>query len=397
MDELTFRDRHGIEIFVRRWPTANAVGAVVISHGASEHSGRYDRFARALNDAGLHTYAIDHRGHGRARARRARVGMGPPGGAALVDDLDHVVDLARDDGADLPVLLFAHSLGSLIGLAYLTRHSDRLAGAVLCGFPASLVDLPVLGEALGTITDEATRDTPVDALSAFNDPFEPARTRFDWLSRDDAEVDAYLADPLCGDDMPLTQGFVADLFGVVGDAVGPTALAAITCPVFVIAGDRDPSGAMGENPKALEAALLDAGVTVERRLYPGARHELLNETNRDEVTADVIAWLRARRTLRSLTRGSGAGSLRPVRPRCRRRRLPAVPHLPVAALAAQLHARPRAGTRSRAAGRRTAGRRVVLSGSSPSSAMRRAALDERAALAVAAEAERLEPRHRRGS
>ena len=108
------------------------------------------------------------------------------------------------------------------------------------------------------------------------------------------EVDAYLADPLCGDDMPLTQGFVADLFGVVGDAVGPTALAAITCPVFVIAGDRDPSGAMGENPKALEAALLDAGVTVERRLYPGARHELLNETNRDEVTADVIAWLRAR-------------------------------------------------------------------------------------------------------
>ena len=86
--------------------------------------------------------------------------MGPPGGAALVDDLDHVVDLARDDGADLPVLLFAHSLGSLIGLAYLTRHSDRLAGAVLCGFPASLVDLPVLGEALGTITDEATRDSP---------------------------------------------------------------------------------------------------------------------------------------------------------------------------------------------------------------------------------------------
>ena len=199
-----------------------------------------------------------------------------------------------EDHSDLPITLFAHSFGSLIGLAYLTRHSDRLAGAVLCGFPASLVDLPVLGEALGTVTDEATRDTPVDALSAFNDPFEPARTPFDWLSRDDAEVDAYLADPLCGDDMPLTHGFVADLFAIVGDAVGPTALAAITCPVFVIAGDQDPSGAMGENPKALEAALRDAGVTVELRLYPGARHELLNETNRDEVTADVIAWLRAR-------------------------------------------------------------------------------------------------------
>ena len=114
------------------------------------------------------------------------------------------------------------------------------------------------------------------------------------MSRDDAEVDAYLADPLCGDDMPLTHGFVADLFGIVGDTFGPPALAAITCPVFVIAGDQDSSGAMGDNPKALGAALRDAGVTVDLRLYPGARHELLNETNRDEVTADVVAWLRAR-------------------------------------------------------------------------------------------------------
>jgi alpha-beta hydrolase superfamily lysophospholipase len=294
VDELTFRDRHGIEIFVRRWPAANAVGTVVIAHGASEHSARYDRFARALNDAGLNAYAIDHRGHGRTAGATGTGRMGPPGGVAVVDDLDHVVDVARDDHADLPVLLFAHSLGSLIGLAYLTRHSDRLAGAVVSGFPASLGDLPVLGEALGTVTDEATRDTAVEALSAFNEPFEPARTRFDWLSRDDAEVDAYVADPLCGDDMPLTHGFVADLFGVVGDAAEPTALAAITCPVLLIAGDQDPSGAMGEHPKELEAALRDAGVTVDLRLYPGARHELLNETNRDEVTADVIAWLLAR-------------------------------------------------------------------------------------------------------
>jgi alpha-beta hydrolase superfamily lysophospholipase len=294
VDELTFRDRHGVDIFLRRWPTANAVGTVVISHGACEHSGRYDRFARALNDAGLNAYAIDQRGHGRTARATGAGRMGPPGGVAVVDDLDDVVDLAREDHADGPVLLFAHSLGSLIGLAYLTRHSDRLAGAVLCGFPASLVDLPVLGEALGTVTDEATRDAPVDALSAYNDPFEPVRTRFDWLSRDDAEVDAYLADPLCGDDMPLTHGFVADLFGLVGDAVGPSALAAITCPVFVIAGDRDSSGAMGENPKQLEAALREAGVTVDLRLYPGARHELLNETNRDEVTADVVGWLGAR-------------------------------------------------------------------------------------------------------
>ena len=306
-----------------RWPTANAVGAVVISHGVSRAPGRYDRFARALNDAGLHAYAIDHRGHGRTASATGKGRMGPAGGAALVDDLDHVVDLARDDGADLPCPAVRPLLG-LVDRARLPHPTlDRLAGAVLCGFPASLVDLPVLGR--GARHDHRRGDArhPVDVLSAFNDPFEPARTRFDWLSRDDVEVDAYLADPLCGDDMPLTQGFVADLFGVVGDAVGPTALAAITCPVFVIAGDRDPSGAMGENPKALEAALLDAGVTVERRLYPGARHELLNETNRDEVTADVIAWLRARRAEVAHSR---VRSRQPatVLPHCRRRRRRAV-------------------------------------------------------------------------
>jgi alpha-beta hydrolase superfamily lysophospholipase len=294
VDELTFRDRHGIEIFVRRWPTPNAVGAVVISHGASEHSGRYDRFSRALHDAGLAAYAIDHRGHGRTARATGNGRMGPPGGDALLDDLDEVVDLAVEDHPDVPVTLFAHSLGSMIGLAYLTRRSPRLAGAVLCGFPASVSDLALVGDVFAADADESTRDAPVDALSAFNEPFEPARTTFDWLSRDDAEVDRYLADPLCGDDMPLTQGFVADLFAVVAPAVAPAALAAITCPVFVIAGDRDSSSAMGEHAKLLEAALGDAGVTVEGRRYPGARHELLNETNRDEVTADVIAWLRAR-------------------------------------------------------------------------------------------------------
>ena len=294
MDDITFRDRHGVDVFARRWPAAPAVGAVVIAHGASEHSGRYDRFARALNDAGFAAYAIDHRGHGRTAQATGKGCMGPPGGDALIDDLDQLVDLAVEDHPDVPVTVFGHSLGSMIALTYLTRHSDRLAGSVLCGFPASVHDIAMLGDVFEAMAaDDATRDLPVDALSAFNEPFEPARTSFDWLSRDDAEVDRYVADPLCGDDMPLTNGFVGDMFAMTVRAVEPGALAAITCPVFVIAGAGDPSGAMGENPKLLAAALRDAGVTVESRLYPGARHELLNETNRDEVTADVIAWLPA--------------------------------------------------------------------------------------------------------
>jgi len=288
--ERPFHDRHGVEVFARVWPNEQPVGSVVISHGASEHSGRYDRFARALNDAGYAVYALDHRGHGQTAIATGKGRMGPPGGEALVDDLDELVDLAVADHGDVPVVLFGHSLGSLIALAYLTRHSERLAGSVLCGFPASLADVPAIGEVFESV-DDAMRDEPVDALGAFNEPFEPARTPFDWLSRDDAEVDRYLADPLCGDDVPLTYGFMADLFAIVAPAIQPTALAAITCPIFIISGDRDSSGAMGKNPELLDAALRNAGVTVECRLYPGARHELLNETNRDDVTADVVAWI----------------------------------------------------------------------------------------------------------
>jgi alpha-beta hydrolase superfamily lysophospholipase len=293
VDEFTFRDRHGVDVFARRWPVANADGVVVIAHGASEHSGRYDRFARALNDAGFAAYALDHRGHGRTADATGKGCMGPPGGDALVDDLDQLVDRALGDHPDAPVVVFGHSLGSMITLAYVTRHSDRLVGAVLCGFPASVRDIAALGEMFVTLADGAGRDEPVDALAAFNEPFAPARTPFDWLSRDAAEVDRYVADPLCGDDLPLTHGFFAEMFAIAGPAVEPAALASIACPVFLIGGDRDSSGAMGENPRLLEAAMRDAGVTVECRLYPDARHELLNETNRDEVTADVVAWIRA--------------------------------------------------------------------------------------------------------
>lgn len=135
-------------------------------------------------------------------------------------------------------------------------------------------------------------DVAADLLRDNNAPFEPARTPFDWLSRDPAEVDRYVADPMCGDGNPLTYGYLIDLFEVV--AAAAEALAAISCPVLVIAGDRDAAGAMGAHPTALAAALDGAGVEARLRLYADARHEILNETNRDEVTADVITWLEAR-------------------------------------------------------------------------------------------------------
>jgi alpha-beta hydrolase superfamily lysophospholipase len=184
-------------------------------------------------------------------------------------------------------------MGSLIALGYLGQHAKGLAGSVLCGIPVNVDDAPSLGTLLQSVADPATRDEPVtDLLGDNNAPFEPVRTPSDWLSRDPDEVDRFVADPMCGEGNPLTYGYLIDLFNVIAPV--RDRLASIPCPVFVIAGDQDPAAAMGAHASTLAHAFEAAGVPVSLTLYDGARHELLNETNRDEVTADIIDWLQAR-------------------------------------------------------------------------------------------------------
>ncbi len=292
MKTRSFIDAHGVEVFSNWWPTGSPTAIVVISHGASEHSGRYDRFAKVLNGAGYAVVAIDHRGHGLTSAGADRAIMGAGGGQAVVDDLHELIDDARSSiGADLPVYLFGHSLGSLMALAYLIEHSEGLAGGILCGFAADLDGVADLGALLaGFDTPELRDESAAAILAANNAPFEPARTPYDWLSRDEAEVDLYAADPLCGDAHPLTFGYLIDVFDLVAPLVDQ--LADITCPVMVIAGGQDPAAGMGEFARIAAAALGRAGVVTDLTIYEDARHELLNEFNRDEVTADILGWLR---------------------------------------------------------------------------------------------------------
>jgi alpha-beta hydrolase superfamily lysophospholipase len=287
VDERTFVDQHGVEVFSRWWSIDSPAGVVLISHGASEHSTRYDRFARALNGARYAVVALDHRGHGHTAPLGDNATMGAGGGQAVVDDLHELRAAAASTFGAAPVHFFGHSLGALIGLAYLAQHAEGLTSAVLCGFPADINGAAALATVLEGFAE--MRDEPMTSLLSDNNAaFEPTRTEYDWLSRDTDEVDRYVADPLCGNDHPLTYGYLLDLFGVVAPAT--ERLGAITCPVFVIAGDQDPTGAMGAYPTGLADALKAAGVDTELKLYPDARHELLNETNRDDVTADVIRF-----------------------------------------------------------------------------------------------------------
>ena len=260
------------------WDVADPRGVVQVAHGLAEHSARYDRFAQALNDAGYTVRASDHRGHGASIAGTPG-DFGAPGFEALIADAAAYGASLR---GDLPLFLVAHSMGSFAAQSVILTHSEQYAGVVLSGSTA--LDLLAAGM--------AEAEGP-DGLEAFNAGFEH-RTGYEWLSRDESEVDRYVADPLCGFDLP--DETVPALFGAAGTLADPTALAGIRSdlPLLVVSGSDDPLAAGGQLVEVLGQRYRDAGlVDVVVRLYDGARHEILNEINRHEVTADVVAWLDA--------------------------------------------------------------------------------------------------------
>jgi len=289
----------GVRLAERRWTPDGAVrGTVQLVHGLSEHAGRYQRLARALAAQGLAVAALDQRGHGRTAESTGPGGFGE--GATSDAVLDDVRDLGQRLAADhpgVPAFLLGHSLGSAVALASAERDGAGLAGLVLSGpigvSPGFAEVVPQLQAAVAG----GMGDQPMDALGAFNAPFEPARTPFDWLTRDADEVDAYVADPLCGDDFPPTYRYGAGMFELVTRVATPEGVAGLPdgLPVLLLAGQRDPVGGVdAAQVTALADLLRDRGLPVELRVYPDARHEVFNEINRDEVTGDLLAWLGAR-------------------------------------------------------------------------------------------------------
>ncbi|MGZ4645930.1 MAG: alpha/beta fold hydrolase [Blastococcus sp.] len=290
----------GSRVRYRRWlPDGDLRATIQLVHGASEHSGRYGRLAAALTAAGFGVWAMDLRGHGRTAES---TGIGRFGGGlgvdTVLDDVQALHLVIDDEHPGVPRVLLGHSMGSIIALASAERDGRGLAGLVLSGPVGVAPQLADMVTALEEAIAAGAGDNALDALGAFNQPFEPARTAFDWLSRDAAEVDAYVADPLCGDQIPLTVAYAARVFGLSVGAATADAVARLPegLPVLLLSGERDPVG--GEEAaqvNALAALLRDRGLPVEQHVYPEARHEVFNETNRDEVTADLIAWLRALR------------------------------------------------------------------------------------------------------
>jgi alpha-beta hydrolase superfamily lysophospholipase len=305
-DTFTFKVEDTLDLFVRRFrPDEGAPRKAIvhISHGMAEHGARYARFAEALAGAGYVVYANDHRGHGKTAKSAEDLGfLAPSGGfGRAVQDLVQLVVFEKAEDPGLPVFLFGHSMGSFFAQAYVIEAGSSLRGVILSGSSGKPNLLASAGRLVARLERARLgahgRSALLTDLSfgAFNKAFKPNRTGFDWLSRDDAEVDKYVADPLCG--FAVTTQLWVDVLDGTADIARPERQARIPkdLPVYVFAGSEDPVGERTRSLDQLLGAYQRAGLTdVTHKYYPGARHETLNETNRDEVTRDVIAWLDAR-------------------------------------------------------------------------------------------------------
>jgi alpha-beta hydrolase superfamily lysophospholipase len=278
---FSYQSADGTQIAAYRWdPDGQPRAAVQLTHGMGEHARRYEHVGQALAAAGYVVYAQDQRGHGASIPDGGTAGdLGQGGWAGLVDDIRLLSARIRADHPGIPLILLGHSMGSFAVQQYLLDHSADVDGVVLTG--TAVIDL--LAPALDL-------EQELD-LTLFNAPFQPARTDYDWLSRDDAVVDAYVADPLCG--FGIDTDSAKAMFAGSQRFADPAEMAALRpdLPVYIAVGEADPvNGALTLlNPlvdRFNEAGLADVTVVT----YPDARHEVLNETNRDDVIAGIVQW-----------------------------------------------------------------------------------------------------------
>jgi alpha-beta hydrolase superfamily lysophospholipase len=301
-DVLWHQASDGKKLFVRRFlPPAAPKAVIHLAHGMAEHSERYTRLAGALTGAGYAVYANDHRGHGKTAATPQELGFFDGGLERVLQDLAELISFEKQEHPGVPFVLLGHSMGSFFVQALMQTHGAQLDAAVLSGSAGK----PNLLASLGRTIARAERlrlgargkSGLLRSLSfdAFNKPFNPKPTRFEWLSRDRAEVDKYAADPLCGFD--CSTDLWVGVLDLLRDIALPERQARVPrkLPVYVFSGSEDPAGEHGKSVQQLVDALKRAGLTdVTWRSWAGARHETLNETIRDEVTAELLAWLGSR-------------------------------------------------------------------------------------------------------
>lgn len=281
-------------------PDSKPRAVVQIAHGIAEHIDRYRPFMEFLADNGFVVAGNDHLGHGKSIRVPEEQGFfaEKDGWWRVVDDMDKLHDIMSNEYPELPYVLFGHSMGSFLTRTYLIKHPDKYDGVILSGTghqsPALVLGgnaaASVIAKLSGAMGDGAKLDSL--AFGTYLNKIENPRTKFDWLSRDTEQVDKYIADPLCG--FVGKIGLYRDMMQGIKFITDKKNIAQMNKekPVYFMSGDGDPVGDYGKGVERAYKAFCDAGLhDVFMRLYPGGRHEMLNETNKEQVYQDILSWL----------------------------------------------------------------------------------------------------------
>lgn len=295
-----FESAGGIALHGYRWePDCVPKGIVQFVHGIAEHVQRYDHFARYLNSLGYLVVAEDHMGHGKSVCDAVPRGYFAGGWDAAVEDCYRLLTDVKAEFPDVPYILFGHSMGSFLARSILIKHPDSgIAAAVICG-SAWMPDAVIWGGKVmsrllmhGESAKKPSQLLQKVMFGGYDKRIDNVRTSCDWLTRDEAVVDAYMADPLCGfaPTPALANAMMEGLLYI--QKQDNLKRMNKNLPVYFIAGGDDPVGGYGEGVRKAAQMFIRSGMkNVSVKLYPGCRHEIHNELNRDEVYSDVAQWV----------------------------------------------------------------------------------------------------------
>jgi alpha-beta hydrolase superfamily lysophospholipase len=300
MKEFTLKGYDATEIACYAWDEVeNPVAVVQIAHGMGEHCKRYDHFASFLNANGYIVVADDHRAHGKTSGYEMR---GISEGDCFNDTITDMIQLTAyaKDKYKLPVFLLGHSYGSFLSQGYMQRNAKNIAGVILSGSAYMGITLTKLGRIIAEIQnyfygpDKPAKLIAKMSFGAYDKPFANEKQKFAWLSRDAEVSKKYIADPYCGGHFVMSIGFQLSFFQGLGKLYTESGLNSIPkeLPIMVMSGDKDPVGGNGKLVTMLYEKYKAIGLkNTEFKLYQDARHEILNEINKEEVYADALAFI----------------------------------------------------------------------------------------------------------
>lgn len=283
-------------------PQGEARGILQLCHGMCEYIDRYDHFARYLAGNGFIVCGNDHIGHGQTAGSEEKLGYFAPSDGAqhLINDVHQLRKWMQEETAGLPYFLLGHSMGSFITRNYIVQHPKGLSGYICCGTsgpnPLASVGIRTANHMIKKHGDRY-RSSLLKSLAFknYNRKYGKGAPEFAWVSRDEAVTEAYEKDPYCN--FTFTAGAFRDLFTLLQTVSQDDWAGKVNkyLPILLLSGEMDPVGGYGKGVEKVYRRLSDSGVyDLKYKLYLGARHELLNETNREEVYVDILNWINKR-------------------------------------------------------------------------------------------------------